>query len=81
MGFAGSATAGGSSLTVVEYQVDGGAWASATGLASWSFTASSLTEGAHTVNVRATAASGRTGCFRHPSGDRQTRDLIRKTIT
>ena len=61
VGFAGSATAGGSSLTVVEYQVDGGAWASATGLASWSFTASSLTEGAHTVNVRATAASGRTG--------------------
>ena len=59
--FAGSATAGGSSLTTVEYQVDGtsGSWTSASGLTSWSFTASSLTEGAHTVYVKTTAASDR----------------------
>jgi hypothetical protein len=58
--FAGTANGGGSPVSTVECQVDetSGSWIPATGLLHWSFTAT-LTQGTHTVYVRATDVSGR----------------------
>lgn len=44
-------------IKVVKYQLDGGAWTAATGTASWNF-ALTLADGKHTVNVNASDTAG-----------------------
>ena len=50
----GTSSDSGSGISMVEYQVDRGAWSPATGTDTWSFTAGSLTQDSHTIYVRAT---------------------------
>src|SRR5205807_6543657 len=53
-------TAADTNLQNVTVSIDGGSFVLATGTTSWSFTTSTLTQGAHTVQAKATDKAGNT---------------------
>lgn len=56
----GTSAAGDDELSATEYRIDGsGAWASVNGLANWTVEVTGLSDGNHTLNVRAVDAAGR----------------------
>jgi hypothetical protein len=50
-----------SGISQVDVSIDGGAFVLATGTTSWSFTTSTLSDGSHTIEVRAADGLGNTG--------------------
>ena len=62
IGVTGTAAESGGAVSAVAVSIDGGAYAAATGTASWSFSLNTtpLANGSHTITTRATDSSGNT---------------------
>ncbi|MBA7669352.1 hypothetical protein ES703_77482 [subsurface metagenome] len=87
--FTGTAMDTSSSISSVEYKVDGGTWTAATATdgafdslsESYAFTTSALSDGAHTVYVRATDSAGNTTAEADYASDSFTVDTEAPSVT